>query len=449
MLLAFFVEGGAAAAGWTAYPPLSALPGAVPGSGLGQSVWLVAMALFIVSFTMTSLNVVATVFSMRARGMSMMRMPMTVWSLFIASVMGLLAFPALTAGAIMLLFDRHAGTAFFLPAGLVIGGKIVEVGGGSPLLWQHLFWFLGHPEVYVLILPALGVTFDILPAFTRKPIFGYRITIWSLVLSGFLGMIVWGHHMFVSGMSPFSGEYFSLSTLLITIPMAIVGVCMLGSLWGARLRFATPGLFILGLISMFGTGGFGGLFLGNATADIQLHDTYFVVGHFHLMIGGVTVFGMFAAIYFWFPKMFGRMMNEKLGRVHFWITSIGYYLIFLTQHFVGLQGAPRRYYSFGSYEYLERIATSNVFISVAAFVVITAQALFLANFVWSMFRGKVASRNPWNATTLEWSLPSPPPHGNFATPPVVHRWPYEYSPDDYDDDFAGQEVDGDTVAVTM
>jgi len=449
MLLAFFVEGGAAAAGWTAYPPLSALPAAVPGSGLGQSVWLVSMALFIVSFTMTSLNVVATVLSMRTKGMSMMRMPMTVWSFFIASVMGLLAFPALTAGAIMLLFDRHAGTAFFLPAGLIIGGNLVEVGGGSPLLWQHLFWFLGHPEVYVLILPALGVTFDILPAFTRKPIFGYRITIWSLVLSGFLGMIVWGHHMFVSGMSPFSGEYFSLSTLLITIPMAIVGVCMLGSLWGARLKMATPGLFILGLISMFGTGGFGGLFLGNATADIQLHDTYFVVGHFHLMIGGVTIFGMFAAIYFWFPKMFGRMMNEKLGRVHFWITTIGYYLIFLTQHFVGLMGAPRRYYSFGSYEYLERIATSNVFISIAAFVVITAQAVFLANFVWSVFRGKVAERNPWNATTLEWSLPSPPPHGNFATPPVVHRWPYEYSPDGYEDDFAGQEVDADTVPVTM
>jgi cytochrome c oxidase subunit 1 len=448
MIMAFFVEGGAAAAGWTAYPPLSALPGAVPGSGLGQTVWLLSMALFIVSFTMTGMNVVATVFSMRAKGMSMMRMPLTVWSYFISAVMGLLAFPPLTAAAIMLLFDRHAGTAFFLPAGLVVGGQMIEVGGGSPLLWQHLFWFLGHPEVYVLILPALGITFDVLPAFTRKPIFGYRISVWSLIIAGFLGMIVWGHHMFVSGMSPFTGEYFSVATLLITIPMAIVGVCMLGSLWGARLKMATPGLFILGLISLFGTGGFGGLFLGNATADIQLHDTYFVVGHFHLMIGGVTLFGLFAAVYFWFPKMFGRMMNETLGRVHFWVTILGYYFIFLTQHFVGLQGAPRRYYSFASYEFLESTMAANEFISTMAFIVGAGQALFLVNFVWSAFRGRVADSNPWRATTLEWSVPSPPPHGNFDGDVVVHRWPYEYSPEGSDEDFAGQEVDPDSVPVT-
>ncbi len=448
MILAFFVEGGAAAAGWTAYPPLSAIATAVPGSGLGQTVWLLSMALFIVSFTMTGMNVVATVFSMRAKGMSMMRMPLTVWSYFISAVMDLLAFPPLTAAAIMLLFDRHGGTAFFLPAGLSVGGQLIDVGGGSPLLWQHLFWFLGHPEVYVLILPALGITFDILPAFTRKPIFGYRISVWSLIIAGFLGLIVWGHHMFVSGMSPFTGEYFSLATLLITIPMAIVGVCMLGSLWGAQLKMATPGLFILGLISLFGTGGFGGLFLGNATADIQLHDTYFVVGHFHLMIGGVTVFGLFAAVYFWFPKMFGRMMNEPLGRVHFWASTIGYYLVFLTQHFVGLRGAPRRYYSFASYEYLEGIATSNMFISTVAFILGAAQLLFLFNFAWSAFKGKRAEANPWRATTLEWTVPSPPPHGNFAEEPVVHRWPYEYSPDGADEDFAGQEVDGSTVPVT-
>ena len=449
MIAAFFVEGGAAAAGWTAYPPLSTVPSAVPGSQMGQTVWLLSMALFIASFTMTGLNVVATVFSMRARGMSMLRMPLTVWSYFIASIIGLLAFPPLTAGAVMMLFDRHLGTSFYLPAGLYIAGQPVQAAGGSPLLWQHLFWFLGHPEVYVLILPALGIAFDVLPAFTRKPIFGYRICVYCLMAVGFLSMIVWGHHMFVSGMSPFSGEYFSVATLMITIPMAIMGVCMLASLWGGRMRLRTPMLFTLGLIGLFGTGGFGGLFLGNATADIQLHDTYFVVGHFHRMIGGVTLFGMFAAIYFWFPKMFGRTMNETLGKVHFWFTVLPYYLVFLTMHFVGLQGAPRRYYSFASYEFLRSIAGENVFISIAAFAAIAGQFVFLANFLWSLARGRVAEHNPWRATTLEWTVPSPPPHGNFGDAvPVVHRWPYEYAPDGAEQDFAPQTLSGDRVPVT-
>jgi cytochrome c oxidase subunit 1 len=449
LLASFFVEGGAAAAGWTAYPPLSAVAAAVPGSQLGQSVWLLAMALFIASFTMSGLNIVATVFSTRASGMSMWRMPLTVWSYFVSSILGLLAFPALTAGAVMLLLDRHLGTSFFLPSGLIIGSKLLPNTGGSPLLWQHLFWFLGHPEVYVLILPALGIACDILPAFTRKPIFGYRISVWCLIAVGALSMIVWGHHMFVSGMSPFSGEYFSLVTLTITVPMTIIGVNMLASLWGAKLHMETPMLFALGLLALFGSGGFGGLFLGNATADMQLHDTYFVVGHFHLMIGGVTLMGTFAAIYFWFPKMFGRMMGDALGRLHFWFTFLPFFTIFFMQHFLGLQGMPRRYYAFTSYDFLKRTQGQNLVISIVAMLLIAGQCLFLVNFLWSLRKGRLASANPWKATTLEWTVPSPPPHGNFgAVAPLVHRWSYEYGVEAADGDFATQTVPPQGAPVT-
>ena len=449
MLASFFVEGGAAAAGWTAYPPLSAVWSAVPGSQLGQTVWLLSMALFIVSFTMSSLNFVATVFSLRAPGMSMWRMPLTVWSYFISSILGLLAFPALTAAAVMLLLDRHLGTSFFLPSGLVVADRLLPNQGGSPLLWQHLFWFLGHPEVYVLILPALGVACDILPAFTRKPIFGYRIQVWCLIAVGVLSMVVWGHHMFVSGMSPFSGEYFTLATLTITVPMTIFGVNMLASLSGARLLLRTPMLFALGVIALFGSGGLGGLFLGNATANMQLHDTYFVVGHFHLMIGGVTMLGTFGAIYFWFPKMFGRMMSERLGKVHFWFTFVPFFTLFFMQHFLGLQGMLRRYYAFSSYDFLKRTQGQNVVISLLAMVLIAGQLVFLANFVWSLLKGRVAAANPWQATTLEWTVASPPPHGNFgAAVPDVHRWSYEYGVDDVDGDFAAQSVPPERVPVT-
>ena len=440
MLASFFVEGGAAGSGWTAYPPLSAVASASPGSGLGQTVWLLSMALFIASFTMSGLNIVATVFSMRTRGMTMWRLPLTVWSFFIASILGLLAFPPLTAAAVMLLLDRHAGTSFFLPTGLVIGNTVLTNQGGSPLLWQHLFWFLGHPEVYVLILPALGIAFDILPVFTRKPVFGYRSSVWCLVAVGSLSMIVWGHHMFVSGMSPFTGEYFSLVTLTITVPMTIFGVNMLASLWGAKLHFRTPLLFALGVIALFGSGGFGGLFLGNATADMQLHDTYFVVGHFHLMIGGVTMLATFGGIYFWFPKMFGRMMNETLGRLHFWFTFAPFFTVFFMQHFLGLQGAPRRYYSFTAYDFLKETRLQNLAISIAALILVSGQVLFLVNFVWSLFAGRKAIANPWDATTLEWTAPSPPPHGNFAAAPIVHRWAYEYGVQTVAGDFAVQTV---------
>jgi cytochrome c oxidase subunit 1 len=448
MVASFFVEGGAAAAGWTAYPPLSAVASAVPGSQMGQTIWIISMALFIASFTMSGLNIVATVFSTRAAGLSMMRLPLTVWSYFIASILGLLAFPPLTAAAVMLLFDRHFGTSFFLPSGLVVAGKLLTNTGGSPLLWQHLFWFLGHPEVYVLILPALGIACDILPAFTRKPVFGYRISVWCLIAVGCLSMIVWGHHMFVSGMSPFTGEYFSLVTLTITVPMTIFGVNMLASLWGAKLELRTPMLFALGVIALFGSGGFGGLFLGNATADMQLHDTYFVVGHFHMMIGGVTLMATFAAIYFWFPKMFGKTMNEGLGQLHFWFTFVPFFIIFFMQHFLGLQGAPRRYYAFTAYDYLRNTRGQNLAISIAAMVLISGQLLFLVNFVWSLFKGLVAQANPWHATTLEWTVASPPPHGNFATPPVVERWAYEYGVQTTEGDFAVQTVSARNVPVT-
>ena len=449
LMASFFVEGGAASAGWTAYPPLSAVAKAIPGSQMGQTLWLLSMALFIASFTMSGLNIVATVFCLRAPGMSMMRLPLTVWSYFIASILGLLAFPPLTAAAVMLLLDRHAGTSFFLPGGLFVGNELLANGGGSPLLWQHLFWFLGHPEVYVLILPALGIACDILPAFTRKPVFGYRTSVWSLVAVGVLSMVVWGHHMFVSGMSPFTGEYFSLVTLTITVPMTIFGVNMLASLWGASLRLRPPMLFVLGVLALFGSGGFGGLFLGNATADMQLHDTYFVVGHFHMMIGGVTLMATFAALYFWFPKMFGREMNEMLGRAHFWGTFAPFFVIFFVQHFIGIEGAPRRYYAFTAYDFLERTRAQNTFISVAAMVLIAAQLLFVVNFVWSLVRGRVASSNPWEATTLEWSTPSPPPHGNFGhVDPLVHRWAYEYGVAHAGADFAGQSVPPAQAPVT-
>ena len=449
LIASFFVQGGAAAAGWTAYPPLSAVASAVPGSQMGQTIWLLSMALFIASFTMSGLNIVATVFSTRAPGMSMMRLPLTVWSYFIASILGLLAFPPLTAAAIMLLLDRHFGTSFFLPSGLVVGNQLLTNRGGSPLLWQHLFWFLGHPEVYVLILPALGVACDILPAFTRKPVFGYRISVWSLVAVGALSMIVWGHHMFVSGMSPFTGEYFSLVTLTITVPMTIFGVNMLASLWGARLQLRSPMLFALAVIALFGSGGFGGLFLGNATADMQLHDTYFVVGHFHMMIGGVTLMATFAAVYYWFPKMFGRVMNEPLAKAHFWTTFAPFFLLFFMQHFVGLQGAPRRYYAFTTYDFLQQTRGQNVVISVLAMILVTGQLLFVANFVWSLLRGRRAAPNHWSATTLEWTTSSPPPHGNFgAAVPSVHRWAYEYGVDDGGEDFATQDVPAARVAAT-
>ena len=385
------------------------------------------MALFIVSFTMSGLNIIATVFSMRAPGMSMWRLPLTVWSYLIASILGLLAFPPLTAAAVMLLLDRHFGTSFFLPSGLLVGNTLLPNQGGSPLLWQHLFWFLGTPRSTCSSFLRSGSPrpHSRRSRGSRCSATARRSGAWSL--SGSLSMIVWGHHMFVSGMSPFTGEYFSLVTLTITVPMTIFGVNMLASLWGAQASRAAPMLFALGVLALFGTGGFGGLFLGNATADMQLHDTYFVVGHFHLMIGGVTLMATFAAIYYWFPKMFGRMMNETLGSLHFWCTFVPFFTIFFMQHFLGLQGAPRRYYAFTAYDYLKQTRGQNLVISIAAMVLIAGAAAVPGQLRLESLRGRMASANPWDATTLEWTAPSPPPHGNFgASTPMVHRWAYEY-----------------------
>jgi cytochrome c oxidase subunit 1 len=437
----FFVEGGAAGSGWTAYPPLSAVPSAAPGSGSGQTLWLVAVALFIASFTMGGLNYVTTIFNLRARGMSMMRLPLTVWSLLVASIIGLLAFPALTAGAILLLADRHLGTSFYLPSGLFIAGQVLPNEGGSPLLWQHLFWFLGHPEVYVLILPALGITFDVLVPFARRPAFGYRLTVFSLLAIAFLSMVVWGHHMFVSGMNPLVGEFFSIGTLLITIPSTVIGVNMIATLWGGKLRLSTAAMFALGTICFFGVGGLGGLFLGNAAADVQLHDTAFVVGHFHFMIGGVTLLSIFSGSYYWFPKMFGRKLDELLGKLHFWMTLVPFYGIFVTMHFYGLAGAPRRYYNLSQYGFLDGVRWMPIVITTFAFTMMLGQLIFLTNLVKTLWKGEKAETNPWQATTLEWTAASPPPHGNWGDEePRVHRGAYEYGNPDSPDDYVPQTV---------
>lgn len=441
ILASFFVEGGAASAGWTVYPPLSAIKEAVPGSGLGQTLWLIGMVFFIASFTMSGLNFVTTVLNLRTKGMSMFRLPLTTWAIFIVSCMGILAFPALTAAVIMLLFDRHGGTSFFLPSGLYVSEKFLQHQGGTPLLWQHLFWFLGHPEVYILMLPAMGFTSDILSTFSRKPIFSYHAMVLALLAIGVLSFMVWGHHMFVSGMNPYLGMAFAITTLMVAIPSAIKTFNWLATLWGAKIWFTTPMLFALGIVSLFVTGGLSGIFLGTSATDIQVHDTYFVVGHFHFIMAGASLFGVFAATYYWFPKMFGRMINEKLGKLHFWLTFITYYSTFFPMHFLGMAGMMRRIYDPTVYEFLKPLQSINVFITISAFVLGAAQFIFLFNFFWSLFKGGKAERNPWKATTLEWTTSSPPPHGNWgAILPTVHRWAYDYSVPDAPEDYIPQTV---------
>ncbi|MBS1856229.1 MAG: cbb3-type cytochrome c oxidase subunit I [Acidobacteria bacterium] len=430
LLSSFAVDGGAPAAGWTAYPPLSAVRTAVPGSLWGQTLWIVAMALFIISFTMGGINFITTILEERAQGMSLFRMPLTIWSYLISSALGLMAFPALFAAVVLLLCDRHFGTSFYLPSGLFFGKKLLPNTGGTPLLWQHLFWFLGHPEVYVLAMPAWGIVLDLFPVFTRRPVFGYRINVYCFYAIAVLSLMVWGHHMYVSGMSPYAGELFSLATLAITIPSAVLGVNMLASLWGGAIRFRLPMMFAIGSLVMFGSGGFGGMFLGNATSDIQLHDTYFVVGHFHLMIGGVTLLATFAALHYWYPRMFGRMMDETLGRIHFWLTFPVFYLIFVLMHFDGLAGMPRRYYSWEKYDFLAGVRGHQVWISLLAFLLGAAQLLFVYNFFHSIRKGRPAEPNPWDATTLEWQPETS----------QVYRWPYDYSVPGAATDFTPQNT---------
>jgi cytochrome c oxidase subunit 1 len=428
MLASFFVPGGAAASGWTAYPPLSAIEGYVPGSGWGQTLWLLAMALFIASATMGGLNYVVTILNCRAPGLSMMRLPLTIWTYFISAVLAVLAFPALTAAAIMLLLDRHLGTSFYLPDGMILGGEVLQHSGGTPLLFQHLFWFLGHPEVYVLVLPGIGLMFDVVAAFARRPPFGYRITVYALLVIGVLSMVVWGHHMFTSGMNPYLSEYFSVSTVIITAPFAVLGVNLIAGLWRARIRFTVPMLFALGGLSAIGTGGLGGLFLGTLASDVWFHETMFVVGHFHLMIGTVTLLSLFAGIYYWYPKMFGRPMNERLGQIHFWVTTCGMMVLFVLMHFQGMGGQLRRTYEPRLYQYTEGLGGFAIPISILAFTITAAQFLFIFNFFKNMRGERTAGPNPWDAASLEWSTVSPPPHGNWAEIPTVYRDPYTYGP---------------------
>ncbi|HEV2022265.1 MAG TPA: cbb3-type cytochrome c oxidase subunit I [Terriglobales bacterium] len=428
MLAAFFVEGGAPLSGWTQYPPLSAIPSAGPGQGLGMDLWIISIALFCGASLMGALNFITTVLDMRAKGMTLMRMPLTCWAWFVTAILALLAFGVLLAGGILLLLDRNAGTSFFVPGGLVVNGQLIHHQGGSPLLWQHLFWFFGHPEVYIAILPGMGVASQLLSTFSRKPIFGYRAMVYAIMAIGAMGFLVWGHHMFMSGMDPRSGFAFSVMTMAIGVPSAIKTFNWLGTIWRGRVRFATPMLFAVGFVSMFVSGGLSGPILAQPQLDIYLHDTYFVVGHFHLIMGVAAIFGIFAATYYWFPKMFGRMMNNAMGQAHFWFTFIGSYAIFMPMHYLGMAGHPRRYSQLDVVQFLHPLIPVQKFITYAAFITIAGQLIFVVNLFWSMFKGKKAEDNPWEATTLEWTIPSPPPHDNFGGhSPVVHHGPYEYS----------------------
>ncbi len=427
MLIGFFVPGGHAAAGWTSYAPLSA-KGPYTGVEWGQHLWCISLLVLGASSLMGSINYITTIINMRAPGMTFFRMPLSIWALFVTAILLLLALPVLTAALGMLLFDRMGGTSFFLTQG-----------GGQPLLWQHLFWFFGHPEVYIMILPAMGIASDVLAVFARKPIFGYKAMVFSIVGIAFLGFIVWGHHMFQSGMSPLLGMSFMASTMVIAVPSAIKTFNWLGTLWRGSIRFTTPMLNALAFVSMFVIGGLSGVFMASTPVDIYIHDTYFIVAHIHYVLFGGSLFAAFAAIYFWFPKMFGRMMNETLGKIHFWITFLAFNGTFFPMHILGVGGHMRRIYNPLQYEFLQPLQYWNVFITVSALCLFAGQIPFVVNLAVSLFAGRRAERNPWQANTLEWSAPTPTPHGNFETLPTVYRGPYEYSAPEVAEDFLPQD----------
>jgi cytochrome c oxidase subunit 1 len=415
MIAGFFVEGGHAAAGWTAYAPLSE-NSEYSGVSLGQQIWCLSLIVLGLSSILGAVNYITTVISMRAPGMTWFRLPLSIWSLFITAILVLLAMPVLSGALIMLLFDQTIGTHFFAPPE-----------GGQPLLWQHLFWFFGHPEVYILILPAMGMASDIIANGARKPIFGYHSMVFAIIAIAFLGWIVWGHHMFQSGMNPTLGTSFMIATMLIAVPSAIKTFNWLGTIWGGSIRFTVPMLHACAFVSMFVIGGLSGVFLASTPVDIYLHDTYFVVAHLHYVLFGGSLFAIFAAITFWYPKMFGRLMSPFWGKVHFGLTFVLYNLVFFPMHSLGLQGHMRRLYDPTRYEFLREVQPVNEFISIAAFGLFAAQLIFAANFIASWFRGRRAGPNPWEDTGLEWATPSPPPHGNFAERPVVYHRPYEFN----------------------
>jgi len=440
MLSSFFIQKGPAGGGWTIYPPLSALPKAMSGSDMGMTLWLISIICFVASSLLGGINYISTILNMRTKGMDLWKMPLTIWSFFLTATLGVLSFPVLVAGLVLLIFDRSFGTSFYL-SDIVLGGKIMPFEGGSPILFQHLFWFLGHPEVYIVIMPAMGIASEVMSVNSRKPIFGYHAMVYSLIGITVLSFIVWGHHMFVTGMNPFLGGVFMITTLIIAVPSAVKTFNWLATLWRGNIRFTPAMLFAIGMVSYFISGGLTGIFLGNAALDINLHDTYFVVAHFHLVMGSAAIFGMLAGVYHWFPKMFGKMMDERLGYLHFWITFIGAYLVFFPMHFMGLDGVPRRYYAFTEFESMKRWLSVNVFITWSAIMSAFAQVAFLCNFIYSIFWGKKATQNPWQANTLEWTAPVEHLHGNWPGEiPTVYRWPYDYSKPGAEEDFIPQTV---------
>ncbi len=424
---ASFAFGGGPASGWTSYPLLSALPEAAPGSGMAQNLWLLGLTLIGVSSMMGSVNYMTTIINMRAPGMTLFRMPLTIWSMFITAILQAFALPVLTAAGFMVLADRTIGTCFFIPAGIVVNNAAPTVGGGQPLLWQHLFWFYSHPAVYIMLLPAMGMVSDMLACMCRKPIFGYKPMVYSMAAIAGLGFIVWGHHMFTSGMNPALGMTFMISTIMIALPSAVKTFNWIGTMWGGRLQFNTVMLNSVAFVSLFVIGGLSGIFMAAVPVDIYIHDTYFIVAHFHYVLFGATLFGVFGAIHFWFPKMFGRMMNETLGQIHFLLTFIGFNCTFFPMHLLGVAGFPRRYADPYHFPYLEHLLPLNQFMTCAAILMGFAQFVLLFNFFSSMFLGKKSGRNPWHANGLEWQTPSPPGHGNFDVPPVCYHGPYEYS----------------------
>ena len=438
LLISLFVETGPASAGWTVYPPLSALPEAIPGSGLGQDLWLIAMTLFIVSSLLGGLNYIVTILNLRTKGMSMSRLPLTIWAIFITAIIGVLSFPVLLSCSLLLVFDRSFGTSFYL-SDIIIGGEALHHTGGSPILFEHLFWFLGHPEVYIILLPALGIVSEVMSVNSRKPIFGYKAMVGALIAIAFLSFIVWGHHMFITGMDPFLGSVFTFTTLLIAIPSAVKVFNYLATLWKASIRFTPAMLFAIGFVSTFITGGLTGLILGDSALDINVHDTYFVVGHFHIVMGLSAIYGMFAGVYHWFPKMYGRMMNKTLGYLHFWVTFICAYGVFFPMHFLGLAGLPRRYYTNSSFPMFEGLTDINEVITFFAIIGGLVQLIFVFNFFYSIFKGSKSTQNPWKSNTLEWTAPIERMHGNWPGEiPTVHRWPYDYSKPGAERDFIPQ-----------
>ena len=441
MAVSLFIETGPAMAGWTIYPPLSVLEEFQSGSGLGMTLWLLSMTIFVASSLLGGINYIVTILNLRTKGMSMTKLPLTIWAFFITAILGVLSFPVLLSCAVLLLMDRGLGTSFYMSDIIGPESGALDATGGSPILYEHLFWFLGHPEVYIILLPALGMTSEIISTCSRKPIFGYRAMIGSMLAIGFLSFIVWGHHMFLTGMNPFLGGVFTFTTLLIAIPSAVKAFNYITTIYKGNVIMTPAMLFCIGSVSTFISGGVTGIILADSALDISQHDTYFVVGHFHIVMGMTAILGMFAGIYHWFPKMYGKMMNKRMGMVHFWVTIVCGYGVFIPMHFLGEGGLPRRYYENTNFPMFDHFLDLNIMISIFATVGVIAQVIFFMNFFYSIFRGPEASKNPWKSNSLEWTTPVKHVHGNWPGEiPTVHRWPYDYSKPGKEEDFVPQHI---------